>query len=430
MTTAFHMGKMFYDLGLVSTKEVFEYTATDLIGQYVGQTAPKTRKKLRDALGRVLVISDCGQLVQGSYAAEAMEELLQFLNNPSYVGKIVIIIIGSTADINMLLSRYPTLSGFFTEELLFEVISPDDCIKLLLKELEIPGVDINLENLTDRSSEDYGKVRKLFGSLETQRACWSNARDVKNLAKQIVKLAFFNIPQQFDLEQEFSVTYCHVIESMEQMYSQRRGRSGTSGADRGSNNYSNSTHEVYRKSEVLPQHRVDVHRDSRDSMEVKSSPSSRVQSQNLTSFEALSPQLLVTKKADSPTKSGDKRQQLFPHHTNVEREGGVTDEDWEAFCKKKQDQSFKRGTQYMKKQVLERQLASFKEKNDEANIKLYQDRLTQTQEKISKEEKIQKSLQKMGRCVYGYTWIRDGDGYRCEGGSHFVSESELFEKML
>jgi hypothetical protein len=53
-TTAKHMGRIFYDMGFLSTTEVIEYSAADLVGQYVGQTTPKTRRNLEEAVGRVL----------------------------------------------------------------------------------------------------------------------------------------------------------------------------------------------------------------------------------------------------------------------------------------------------------------------------------------------------------------------------------------
>lgn len=41
------------------------------------------------------------------------------------------------------------------------------------------------------------------------------------------------------------------------------------------------------------------------------------------------------------------------------------------------------------------------------------------------EQSNQETLRQMGRCCMGYKWRKEGAGYRCEGGSHWVSDAEL-----
>jgi AAA+ superfamily predicted ATPase len=57
-TTAQKMGKVFYDMGFLSQAKVEECSATDLIGQYVGQTGPKVQKLMEKAMGSVLFIDE------------------------------------------------------------------------------------------------------------------------------------------------------------------------------------------------------------------------------------------------------------------------------------------------------------------------------------------------------------------------------------
>jgi hypothetical protein len=68
------MGKVFYDMGFLSTPEVLECSATDLVGNYVGQTGPKTQKLLEKGLGKVLFIDEAYRLAEGGFATEAMDE--------------------------------------------------------------------------------------------------------------------------------------------------------------------------------------------------------------------------------------------------------------------------------------------------------------------------------------------------------------------
>ncbi|KAG5728814.1 NFX1-type zinc finger-containing protein 1 [Termitomyces sp. T112] len=55
-TIARKMGQVYYDMGLLSSPEVIECSASDLVGRYVEETGPKTKQLLEKALGRVLSI--------------------------------------------------------------------------------------------------------------------------------------------------------------------------------------------------------------------------------------------------------------------------------------------------------------------------------------------------------------------------------------
>jgi len=52
-------------------------------------------------------------------------------------------------------------------------------------------------------------------------------------------------------------------------------------------------------------------------------------------------------------------------------------------------------------------------------------RKQEEEERRKKEELAQSRLRQMGVCVAGYRWIKQGGGYRCAGGSHWVSDSQL-----
>lgn len=67
-TTAKKTGKVFYDMAFVLTADVIKYSATDLVGQYVGQTGAKVLQLLNKALGRVLFIDEVYGLGEGHFA--------------------------------------------------------------------------------------------------------------------------------------------------------------------------------------------------------------------------------------------------------------------------------------------------------------------------------------------------------------------------
>ncbi|KAM0520573.1 hypothetical protein ACHAPE_002968 [Trichoderma viride] len=425
-TAAHHMGKIFYDMGFISTKEVVECSATDLIGQYVGQTAPKTRKKLQSSLGRVLVISDSGRLMNDLFAAQAVEELLQFLANPSNSGKIIVILTGLTTDINKLLEQHSALSGFFSEEISFEPISPDDCIKLLLQELQGSGINVKIPPLADSSTEDYCKVRQLFRSLGALSG-WSNARDVKNLAKQIIR-QFLSASDPVALQH--GLLLIHVTGYMNQAIAQRGSRAKASVLSRPCQSAANPAFESQQQPVAAPRPRSDIYSTIRGAIDTKSGPGASAQRPALATYKTLSEiKSFMPPKSENPIPPSDKEQQLPSNKLNATREEAVSDADWKAICETKKGQAFKSKMRRIMAEKLERELQSFEEKKDEANIELCRNRLTKVQRDINDEEKIQNALQAMGRCVAGFCWTKHEGGYRCEGGSHFVSDKELSERL-
>ncbi len=89
-TTARKMGQVYYDMGFLSSVEVIESSASELIGQFVGQTGPKTRAVLEKALGKVLLIDESYRLSGSSFGNEALDELVDLLTKPKFVGKLLL----------------------------------------------------------------------------------------------------------------------------------------------------------------------------------------------------------------------------------------------------------------------------------------------------------------------------------------------------
>lgn len=51
-------------------------------------------------------------------------------------------------------------------------------------------------------------------------------------------------------------------------------------------------------------------------------------------------------------------------------------------------------------------------------------------EQWDKVKSLQQTLQMIGKCVAGFDWVREGSGYRCKGGSHYVSDSQIQSQSL
>ncbi|MFM2158456.1 MAG: CbbX protein, partial [Cyanobacteriota bacterium] len=84
-TVAARMSQILHRLGYVRKGHVVTATRDDLVGQYIGHTAPKTREMLKRAMGGVLFIDEAYYLYrpenERDYGAEAIEILLQVMEN-------------------------------------------------------------------------------------------------------------------------------------------------------------------------------------------------------------------------------------------------------------------------------------------------------------------------------------------------------------
>ncbi len=95
-TVAMRMARILHHLGYVRKGHLVVATRDDLVGQYVGHTAPKTKEMLKKATGGVLFIDEAYYLYrpenERDYGQEAIEMLLQAMENQR--GDLVVILAG------------------------------------------------------------------------------------------------------------------------------------------------------------------------------------------------------------------------------------------------------------------------------------------------------------------------------------------------
>ncbi|KAK0726799.1 P-loop containing nucleoside triphosphate hydrolase protein, partial [Lasiosphaeria miniovina] len=175
-TTARRIGEVFYNMGFLATKDVVNCSATDLIGEFVGHTGPKTQRVFQKALGKVLFVDEAYHLSDNRFGQEAVAEMMNLLTQDKYRNKIIVILAGYDKDINRLLSVNPGFGSRFSEVLKFDHLPPEQCSRLLVRCLQEQKLDTS--TLTDT------KLLGLFQDL-TILLGWGNARDVKTIARSV-----------------------------------------------------------------------------------------------------------------------------------------------------------------------------------------------------------------------------------------------------
>ena len=112
-TVALKMAQILRRLGYVRKEHVVSVTRDDLVGQYIGHTAPKTKEVLKKAMGGVLFIDEAYYLYrpenERDYGQEAIEILLQVMENQR--DDLVVILAGYKDRMNTFFQSNPGMSS-------------------------------------------------------------------------------------------------------------------------------------------------------------------------------------------------------------------------------------------------------------------------------------------------------------------------------
>ena len=172
-TVAERMSKILHGLGYVRKGHVVTATRDDLVGQYIGHTAPKTREMLKKAMGGVLFIDEAYYLYkpenERDYGAEAIEILLQVME--SNRDDLVVIFAGYKERMDIFYQSNPGLSSRVANHIDFPDYSAAEL--LAIARLILAG-----ENY--RFSEEAQLVFADYIHRRMQLPFFANARSIRN----------------------------------------------------------------------------------------------------------------------------------------------------------------------------------------------------------------------------------------------------------
>jgi probable Rubsico expression protein CbbX len=172
-TVGLKMADILYQLGYIQKGHLLTVTRDDLVGQYIGHTAPKTKEVLKKALGGVLFIDEAYYLYkpdnERDYGSEAIEILLQVMENQR--DDLVVILAGYKEPMDKFYESNPGLSSRIANHIDF----PDYTVEELLKisKLMLEEQQYQLTPAAEVALEDYITKRK-------ERPLFANARSIKN----------------------------------------------------------------------------------------------------------------------------------------------------------------------------------------------------------------------------------------------------------
>ena len=172
-TVAARMSKILHGLGYVRKGHVVTATRDDLVGQYIGHTAPKTREMLKKAIGGVLFIDEAYYLYrpenERDYGAEAIEILLQVMEGNR--DDLVVIFAGYKDRMDIFYQSNPGLSSRVANHIDFPDYSAEEL-------LAIAQLVLAAENY--RFSEEATAAFSDYIHRRMQLPFFANARSIRN----------------------------------------------------------------------------------------------------------------------------------------------------------------------------------------------------------------------------------------------------------
>ena len=172
-TVALRMAEILHRLGYVRKGHLVAVTRDDLVGQYIGHTAPKTKEVLKKAMGGVLFIDEAYYLYrpenERDYGQEAIEILLQVMENQR--DDLVVILAGYQDRMNTFFQSNPGMSSRIAHHLAFPDYAPVELIEI--GERMLNGMGYRFDEGARESFAQYLELR-------VKQPHFANARSVRN----------------------------------------------------------------------------------------------------------------------------------------------------------------------------------------------------------------------------------------------------------
>ena len=183
-TVGLKMADILFQLGYIEKGHLLTVTRDDLVGQYIGHTAPKTKEVLKKAMGGVLFIDEAYYLYkpdnERDYGSEAIEILLQVMENQR--DDLVVILAGYKEPMDKFYQSNPGLSSRIANHIDFPDYTVEELLKiskLMLEEQQYqltPDAEVALESYIQRRKEKplFANARSVKNALDRARMRQAN----------------------------------------------------------------------------------------------------------------------------------------------------------------------------------------------------------------------------------------------------------------
>lgn len=172
-TVAMKMADILHRLGYIRQNHVVSVTRDDLVGQYIGHTAPKTKEVIKKAMGGVLFIDEAYYLYkpenERDYGQESIEILLQTMEN--HRDDLVVILAGYQDRMGTFFKSNPGMSSRIAHHVDFPDYTENELLEIT--KLMADAMHYNLDKPAMQAMQEYIQKRKL-------QPHFANARSIRN----------------------------------------------------------------------------------------------------------------------------------------------------------------------------------------------------------------------------------------------------------
>ncbi|HHT85125.1 MAG TPA: AAA family ATPase [Firmicutes bacterium] len=179
-TIARILGKLLFQAGLLAKGHVVEVERADLVGEYIGHTAQKTRENIRKALGGILFIDEAYSLARGGekdFGKECIDCIVKGMED--HAKELVVILAGYPKEMEHFLDTNPGLRSRFPIHLTFPDYTIDELVQI--------GC-LMLKNRDYRLADGLTPVfETIIREKAGQELIPSNARMVRNLIEKAIR---------------------------------------------------------------------------------------------------------------------------------------------------------------------------------------------------------------------------------------------------
>lgn len=180
-TVARILSKLFREMGVLSKGHLVEVERADLVGEYIGHTAQRTREHVRKALGGILFIDEAYSLARGGekdFGREAIDTLVKAMED--HKNDFVLILAGYSDEMDFFLHSNPGLPSRFPIQLSFEDFKIEQLIEIaeqMVEERQYRFTVTSKEKLRYHLQKEMVRNQHHFG----------NARYVRNVVEQAIR---------------------------------------------------------------------------------------------------------------------------------------------------------------------------------------------------------------------------------------------------
>lgn len=206
-TVARKLAKLYFQMNILSKGHFVEAERADLVGEYIGQTAQKTRALIQKSIGGILFIDEAYSLARGGekdFGKEAIDTLVTHMEDNS--DDLVIILAGYPYEMERFLRLNPGIKSRFPFILDFDDYDAAELLRIAKQMVHLREYELTYEAEEKLRNHLHDKVR-------AKERNFSNARYIRNVIERTVRrhsvrLLCSNTYERKDLMEIHAVDLC------------------------------------------------------------------------------------------------------------------------------------------------------------------------------------------------------------------------------